>query len=98
MSQPATDREHPSGGFQHPANSTGVNIEAGLLLHAGAVLVDHQRRGEPTLTDGYSEVGSFAEQVWGEPRERGHKGAEAMQSLQRFIVRSPDRAEAVHVA
>src|SRR5690606_42092075 len=52
-------------------SSSGVNIEAGLLLHAGVVLVDHQRQGEPTPTGGCSEVGRFSEQLWGDPRERG---------------------------
>jgi transposase InsO family protein len=40
-------------------SSSGVSIEAGLLLHAGVVLVDHQRREEPTPTDGCPEGGEF---------------------------------------
>jgi hypothetical protein len=42
--------------FDHPrdfnavisTSSSGLSIEAGLLLHAGVVLVDHQRQWEPT--------------------------------------------------
>jgi hypothetical protein len=44
-------------------SSSGVSIEAGLLLHAGVVLVDHQRQEEPTPTGGCSEVGRFNEQI-----------------------------------
>src|SRR5690606_6897310 len=72
-------------------SSSGVNIEAGLLLHAGVVLVDHQRQGEPTPTGGCSEVGRFSEQLWGDPRERGQGGAMTIQTW--LISISPEACE-----
>jgi hypothetical protein len=51
--------------------SSGVSTEVGLLSPAGVVSSTTSLGRSPTPTDGYSEVGSFSEQVWGIPRERG---------------------------
>jgi hypothetical protein len=53
-------------------SSSGVNIETGLLSPSRCGLATTSLGRSPTPTDGCSEVGSFSEQVWGDPRERGH--------------------------